>query len=414
MENNNAQKNQMPVINDPSEQKTPLQPGLSKEERVKKQKKSFFRKVKLFLILVAGFLGLLIAGFIANRVYTETKDRFVVNEEYTGEGTEIVKVTEPEGEPDKKEIYANDKYRFSFEYMQKDPIAVIDEQNQALKIKITSKDILPTKDPDGFNLVKGYIFEISPISIYSRDVKKVAEVKRTWFDGQCEGKYNIGGTYNTKVYGYDSVRFEVTNCNSDFIVTYVPANNVIYEIIQTFKGDLGYKQSYKLQTNLMTDSIKINEAEKDESPYLVYENRMAGIKFEYDKNLDTNCCDAPSIEFDSQIQNAITFSTGSNENTLGVSFATFRYSVDFEEVLTKLENFLIDDYRLIKGREPQGTKTEMTISNRRAIKFTNYSWKGNEIIIFEPVGRSKTVIVFSIYNMPEEYTEHILNSMTSL
>ena len=290
---------------------------IPRSEYVKKKKERFFKTVKIVGLSCLGLILLIVLITFLRSIYIKNKDKFVVVDN-KGEGNQgvVVVTEEEENEKENWETYSNDTFRFSFNYPKEDKLVVEDPSDDEYIAKIVFAGIVPEKSPKGENMIKGYMFSVNPLALSKRNIDSVVSLKRDYFVEICPDTAEVSQIMDTWIDNLPGKKFEISNCNSDYIVSYVPENNYIYEIVQTFKGDLGYKQTYKSQTNIMLDSLIIYEQQVQVDPITKFENQQYHFSFEYPSNLDSQCCKVAEPPYERLI-NFITLSTGDPEKVVG-------------------------------------------------------------------------------------------------
>ncbi len=386
------------------------QEQLSQKDVNAAKKKSFEKKVKLFLFIFGIVIVLMIISAFVWQIYTKNKKQFEVNEQIPDETDIVIKEEDPISTEDWQR-FSSDKYRFIFDYPKEDKFSVSDDTENAYFVKIVSSDTVPVDNPDGFVLVKGYIFEIKPLAIAARNINKIVEIKSNWFKENCPDTATIGEKKtDTKISDITTTGFEVSNCNSDFVVNYLSANNYVYEIVQTFKGDIGFKQNYKLRTEQMLASLKIDQLKPEEPDYLEYEDKIGGYSFTYPRTLDSTCCKVPEPPISNTRSILTLSSTGGNESAVGFFTTNLGDRQTYDQFLQNFENLLTDDYKVIKGKPPEGEKINLVYNNYDFVRLNGYSWRGNNFIIAKTPD-DRNVVIISIMGFPEDSLEQIMSTV---
>ncbi len=397
-----------------AQESTEPEDSILTKEVIQKKKERFSQGVKTAIFISIGFLIFFSLLFIFITIYNRTKDTYVVSTtDPENIGQEIVIINPEEKQPKEEwEKYGNEKFRFSFNYPPGDRFFLDEEIREDYFVKIIADDTIPHENTTGRNLIKGYIFVINPLQIAIRDIDSVVSLKREWYVEQCDQSANVTGIKSVVLNEVEGKGFEVFNCNSDYRVAYYAANDLVYEVTQVYKGDIGFEQLYKTTVGLINDSVLINITPPDTGPYTLFENVREGFSFEYDKTMDNECCFVPSPP-DRTAKINITLSEGSNLAAIG--FFTIRSdpAKTLLEYLEEKKQILIDDYKVIKGHEPNGTVTEFKLGGQKAYYLSGYSWKGNDLI-YTTLPKSNSYLIISKTNLSDENYQAIVNSLKIL
>ncbi len=394
----------------PSEGQSPDQPVNTGDE-IEKKKKAFYVKVRLAGFAVMGFIFLIAMGMILKFIYTKTKDTYVVDGPRSGTQPEqeVIITEEKPPEVEEWEIYSSDKYRFSFDYPKGDLLEVKNTSETEFSVEVFYKDIIPYENADGENLVRGYIFKVTPLKLSASDLKNAAVIKKNWFLSLCPETATVTNEYGRKVAGFDAVTVDVYDCNSDYSVTYITANDLVYEISQTYKGDVGFKQIYKSRENQILDSLVIDVDSPDLPDNIEYEDKQQGISFSYPRTMNTECCKVPAPLFD-ELKNPITIAENDNSDALGVFYTYKLIRTDFNEVVEEQKAKLTDEYKVVKNKTPNGTQTEIDVAGQKAVMLSGYSWKGNDLILI-PHAAKNNILIISKTNISEETFKIVIESL---
>jgi hypothetical protein len=361
-------------------------------------------------ILAVFMLGILISlGFA---VYNKTKSTYVaVPESSPSQQANPALVSgETPAEVEEWEVYFSEKYQFSFEYPKGDFLIVEDLPENRIKVEINSSNIIPTKDPDGSNLVKGYIYRVIPYKLAASNLENAVNVKRDWFLTQCPETATISEIEDRKAAEINGRGFEVYDCNSDYYYTYVTANDYIFEIARIFKGDVGYKQVYKSRVNQILSSTTIDINLPELSPNAEYSDRFGKFSFNYPREMDLECCTVPGPP-DSNVKSIVTMSEKDNQTSIGFFINSKTVADDFYTYVNQQKTKLIDEYTIIKNKPPEGVEETLTIGGRNAVKLADFSWRGNDLI-FVSSPRRNQILMISYMDVSEEALSTILNSIT--
>jgi len=205
------------------------------------------------------------------------------------------------------------------------------------------------------------------------------------------------------------VGFDINDCNSDYAINYIAANDFVYEVMQVYKGDLGFEQIYKSRTNQILSSLLIDEDLPEVSPTVLYEEKIIGFAFEYPRNMDSNCCTVPAPP-QNNLVTLVTLAENDNSDALGFFYSYKNKGVNLDDYVENQKTKLSDEYTIVKNKSPEGKETEMTISGQRAVMLSGYSWRGNDII-YIPLPRKQNVLMISKMNVSEETFNTIKESI---
>jgi len=150
----------------PNQPALPSEPQAPKEIEIEEKKDKFYKKIKYISLGVLILISTAILLSFARIIYNKTKDTYVVDPETeaTMPGQELIITEEEPAEVEEWEIYSSEKYRFSFDYPKGDALFVSDLSAEKFLVEVRSSNIVPSENPDGENLVKGYIFQVIPSS----------------------------------------------------------------------------------------------------------------------------------------------------------------------------------------------------------------------------------------------------------
>lgn len=380
-------------------------------QEVEEKKSKFFKRVKIAGLIILSLLILAVITLAGRFIYLKTKSTYVVNEKPEPKDSTQVVIVNPEKpkEDDSWETFSNSNYKFSLQYP-KDDILIFNKNNSGdTLLKIIYKDVIPKENPSGENLVKGYIVTVNPLELLQRDIDTVTNVKREYFKLNCPDSATITEKEGRKIDGIEGRGFKVTNCNSNYDVSYIPGDNYIYEIIKIYKGDLGFEQNYKSIVNQIEQTIDVKLDSENTGPYLTYSDNS--ISFEYPKTLDTSCCQVPQPPIN-RVQNIITLAENDDSQAVGL-FTSYSANGDLNSFVENQKVLLSDDYKVVKGTAPNGTEEEITIAGQRALVLSGYSWRGNDFIyLLYPNGRN--LLTISKTDISEDSFNHIIDTLKFL
>ncbi|MBN1162199.1 hypothetical protein JXA34_00470 [Patescibacteria group bacterium] len=384
---------------------------IEKEQEVQQQKKRFFKIVKLFLLLVGLGIALVIAFYVVKELTRQREPPIIVDitpsEEENG-GKE-----EPKKEMEWR-VYKNDDLKVSFEYPKTAEIEEIDEENITKRV-----DIIYDVGEQG---LEGYVFRVSAFSTNIRNLEEVAKIKLGSYQKRCPDSTIYSKITDTVIHDTPAKTFEVTNCDEDYKINYVYKFDTYYEFAQVYKGDLGFRQQYKMATEQMLHSIRFypDSDSGPISPYTTYVSPEKYFQFVHPK-LSQECCQitVPKSKNLKHVVNLYDKNTYVDKLKFdGVSI--YQESINpqettFEKYIETQKNTLIDDFVVVRGYKPETEEEKITIDDSNAYILNGYSWEGNIYIYIEmPAlkdGQYNGILIFAIKNISGEEFEKTVNLM---
>lgn len=396
------------IPNEPNKNNQEQISGNSREQRVKKAKKRFYSRLVAIILIFTVSIG---AYSLGRRAYLETKRTFSTRN--TQDEPQNVVVKEVENTNNKLNEYVDETYGIRAQYKFEDNLYTKTKDNlEYATIRIASSEIEPAPIIRPEELVKGYFVTITPLEIKYRTLENTAEIKRTELTENCPTSSSIGDIEESILDGFTTFKFRVEDCLSNRIYTYVRVGDNIFEIVQTFKGDIGFRQVYESETNLVYNSIDfLYEDPNTLDPYIEHKIRSVNFKFSYPRLMSTDCCNTPEPPIGRPIKDII---IGDSENFGAIGF--YIESVDKVGNLDTYTNTLItaltDDHIIAKGTPPEGIKTEMTISGIEAVKLENYSWRENNLIVVPSSETKRYLVISYTNNIDKDILNGIIESLT--
>ena len=395
----------------------PLITDLEEKQKEIKKKKTRFN-ITFYAFLLALFL--IIFGGPIIKFYKQNflhQVPVVQNPEPQKPPEEPAKV-----DPESIVEYSNDTLKISLERLYKTSLFEhFDQPEITKKIEIIYDKNNPGKDITVEELSEGYIFRISVFYTTLRKIDEIAQVKKESFIASCPKTATLSKTVVTQVDGVDARTFEVNNCGSDFKVTYVVKNGMNYEFSQIFKGNLGYRQAYKAETENILRSVKFYPEEKPEpGPTETYYNEKLKFSLDYPRSLSKDCCKATgpiskeAIELFT-IGDENTYVDENNLDAITV-YEDSNKEINFDAYIEKQKTLLVDDYIVTMGESPKPEIRTMKVGDRDAIMLRGYSWRGNDLIYLNISNneRASKILVISVKNISGEsfanVTDEILKS----
>jgi hypothetical protein len=415
-------ENKPPEIGTPTNKES-LNTQVNKVVDIKAKEKEVRRKKRRFhFILTVLIISILIMILtpIGVRVY---KKYFLKPEPIVQEPTEVEEEPKEEA-PDPETIveYKNDDLQISLDYLMKATLFENVENTELTKrIEVVYDKNNDNNNTRLDNLTEGYIFRVSTFITKFREIDEITQVKKDAFKAMCPETAEMTDTLGIDIDGTEGRTFEVYNCNADYKVSYVVKNGLNYEFAQIFKGDLGYRQFYKAETENIMRSVEFYpEIPPDLGPTEKYDSEILRLSFEYPRSLDAECCSitgpisaSPKILL--TIGDPETYVDDNNLDAIAF-FADDNRVGDFNEYVEKQKNLLTDDYLVTMGQYPTPQVRSVKVGDRDGVMLRGYSWRGNDLIYVDitQTNQPNKVLVISIKNISggsfEDVTDSILES----
>lgn len=422
VEKSDVIENKPPEIGIPTN-KEPLNTQMSEVVDIKAKERKARRKKRRFhfvmTILILSILTLTLTP-VAMRIY---KKYFLRPDPIIQEPTEVEEKPETEvPNPETIVEYKNDDLELSLEYLNKADIFENVENTELTKrIEVVYDKNNDNNNTRLDNLSEGYIFRVSTFITEFRDIDDITQVKKDAFEAMCPETAELTKTIGIDIDGTEGRTFEVVNCNADYKVSYLVKNGMNYEFAQIFKGDIGYRQLYKAETENIMRSVKFYpEAPPELGPTEIYDSEKYYLSFEYPRSLDAECCNVtgpmankPTILL--TLGNPDTYVSENNLDAIAF-FEDENRIGDFNEYVEMQKTLLTEDYLITMGQTPQPQIRSVKVGDRDGVLLRGYSWRGNDLIYVDitPTGKKNRVLVISIYNISgdsfKEVTDSILES----
>lgn len=273
----------------------------------------------------------------------------------------------------------------------------------------SSKENKPQSLDNEKELSEGYIVKISVFEKIDLNPQDLAERKMEKFKLECPKQSEISQIYATNLDNVKTASFEVKNCDQDYIVHFAEFEDFMYEIVQVYKGDIGFKQQYKSYTDEIINSIKWIRPPEIKHQTTILENKKFLIKITHPW-LDTQCCNVtepaiPGLEkiavlAQSEDESGKAIPKEKITNKLGI-FAVPKNNESFELFLNKQKQALIKEFQVVEGKNSVDTKeTLVNLGNKEesqmGVKLEGYAWWGTVILVEHPY--SNYFLIFVIPN----------------
>lgn len=383
------------ILNDNS-----IEPTAPLTENMNNQNMSPVKRVGKKTAFVSIFLlGLLLflwtANFIRNNQF-EKKEKNPSKYQVSNSTNTNIKPTKSAEITNTSELtkYTSLKYGFVFEYPKNAKKKTsIDIQKTYQEYQVgENKD---GSDPEESKLKDGWIFKVRVHEdISDRTLDDLSSKIRQQYELNCSKNVNIEQINKTNMIGLEAIKFNVTNCPLNYTETFIKRDQKIFEFIQIYKGDLGYETAYKNITNDILNSFKfLRFDEIQQSETESFTNQNFGISFEH-KRLNPNCCTtngpiSPTAEKIIILGNSNqTDQKPGQFNGLGV-FGEWKVlnKTTFDQYVADQKTKLIQEYKLVKGVEPQTQEKDIQVGGVNGKLLENYAWWGDMIIL--PINRAK-------------------------
>lgn len=384
VQNNNSIKTNI-ITNKLEESTKVVLKEIEEKERIIEQRKKKF-KIFSITLLVISLISVIIFGALAysNYITEKNKERKITTPE--PEQTTILDIS------DVFVLYNNDELMLNVRY----PENVVVTENKTYNGDVRNIEI--TYSPNnGFDenneLTEGFIVRVTPLQLARESIEKIAEVKRESFYQECGTNSQISNIRSDVIDNNLAKSFDVRNCNGDFKVSYTSKFGVYYEIIQLFRGNLGFIQQYRITTEDIVSTLSFY-AEKpiEQDPFKIYESR--DLSFYYPQDLTVNCCSIPEVSTNGKL--IINIGTKDFQDRIGglsvfsVSKNEYRSrNMEFIDFYNEQKELLISDYKIVNnGIEPVYSEEEIKVGDRTAFRLRGISWKNNDVIFIEDTQRS--------------------------
>jgi len=403
-------KPEQPLIEIPKE--IPLQPkadsGLAEEKKaVIAKKEQVFKKVVFGakILLIAILIGAVSASIY---FYIRSKSKSQYGE------TPPAPVVVPMEPTVTWKQYDSPIIKVKFKYSKEAKLFEETAFDKRVVVSYSQKND-ETTAPTILNLKEGYMFMVSPLDLKGRTLDEIATVKREAFHADCPKETQISASLPTLVYNIDSRSFEVRNCNSDFKVTYVPRFGIFYEILQAYKGDIGYIQQYKSDTEEVLKTLEFYPEEKPpESKYKTFTSERYSFVFEYPKDMEQDCCDIPKPPAGDSEKIVVLGNKVDNEKFNGIAVYTVKREnkISFLSFVDNQMQVLISDYKVARGTDPVIIEESIKVGPKKAIRLRGLSWKGNDLIYVDTENSiGEYFLVISLNNVSGESFENVLKPL---
>ncbi len=360
-------------------------------------------KLKKILLIVTVIIGLIVALYIVGTqivIPGNTTPETIVEEQPAEPEEPIVESPYPEIAEDKWENYVNKQYEFSFKYPSN---AKFTEQNpfsldpSTYQVLFTRNNIEGTNE---YNLTEGYIFKvIVNKSVVNTDVKTLAMEKGKLFTTTCPDTATITAPAKIEIDTFEAYTFTVENCDGDHKETFVNRENNIFEVAQTYKGDIGYKQFYKATVDQIEKSFSYTNliAPSPLEEWEIYDGGYFTFKH---PSYDKTCCKIqgpPEVEGKIATKQVViadpaTVETGDKLfNGFGIYMVGNVAAEGFANYIELQKAALIENYKIVVGKSPITTDKTVIVDGIEGVVLEGYAWWGD--MIYLPYKDSTVVVI---------------------
>ncbi|MFA6981684.1 MAG: hypothetical protein WC243_01505 [Patescibacteria group bacterium] len=359
------------------------------QQKIESVKRSGAKKRKflfvLTLILVLSLLGLFSWVRFSQRQITPRK----VGEETEQETPETPQTSESAVEEYK--TYVNEKQRFQFTYpieLNFEQLIVFSEEPTHYRVVYTGglQETPVEKEED---LVDGYIFRVAVHDNVTTPLADLVKMKKEKFMRDCPESAEISAESSVTVHGEKGYLFTAENCKQNYIVQMVSYYGKVYEIVQVYKGDVGFKLSYKGRMDEIMGTYEFirDKAPVDPDGLEAYTNQEYGFSFRH-PHLNSTCCTisgptGKDIAYLGTLAEMEGSTTNFKGKVNGIALFIDRNSelMSFEDYVKVQKEKLVQEYRVILSRNPKPEEEEIILDGKTAYYLRDYAWWGDAILV---------------------------------
>ncbi len=293
--------------------------------------------------------------------------------------------------------YTNKRYEFFLKYPGDAVFTEADYSEdepsifQAFYTKDKVTDIYSVSET---NLKEGFLFKTTVIkNVELKTAMTSAEEKLKFFTLNCPATAQITAPARGVLSGFESASFRVSNCKGSYKITFVKRKTNMYEITQFAQGNLGYSEKYLATTEKMLNNMRLT-------------NTIAPVPFEQwipfgDKDklklmfnhpqMDDKCCEISGpIRLEGYETDQVVVLGMSGQNTIkGRAFNGFGlFEIEnmpkeqLGEYILKQRSALIEEYRIVVGKNPEVVEQSLKVGGLDAIVLKNIAWWGDLVIVY--------------------------------
>ncbi|HXK52544.1 hypothetical protein H6802_00250 [Candidatus Nomurabacteria bacterium] len=316
--------------------------------------------------------------------------------------TPVVIETPSKPDPDWK-TYVNREYEFQIDYPKETLFKLpSDMAAQSVTYTITyageKQDEAITTATD---ISDGYLVKITMYkNVLNTDLAQIALNKRSGYLSLCPATAEYGDIKDAVISGEPAKTFVVDNCNVNYVETFLIKGSNMYEIAQAYRGDVGFKQRYQAQTDLIREAFKftniIAPEPKDTWTKIVHGNPELAVS--YPSDWDDTCCNLRGPiagEVTKYFVAVDPLSIGEDDqavfNGLAAYSLTLKNDETYESFMAEQKELLKEEYRVVVGIEPEVSDETFEVNGFVWTHLTNYAWWGE--IYFSYISDSNRVVV---------------------
>lgn len=272
------------------------------------------------------------------------------------------------------------------------------------------------------DLNDGYIFRVSAFpNVQNKNLNNIAIQKRNSMLIKCPETARFSNIETTEIVGAETKYFDITNCDQNYIYSFVIKGDTLYELVQIYKGDIGYDQFYRKTTDEIVDRFKFTNiiAPSPKETWAVFDSRRQSFLFRYPKELDSTCCtiDGPISSTANKLivladGDSVITTKSRGYNGFGLFEDRNLDNLTFEEYLENQRRLLRENYKIVIGRASPETKEHIvSVGGVDGVLLEGYAWWGD--ILFIPIPDSKEIIIFSVTEVNDGEMDSLFNEILS-
>lgn len=308
---------------------------------------------------------------------------------------------------------ASDK--FTLEYPANTELKMPKKDDEVRTYSITYKGPRqPGEIKNEYDLIDGYIVKVMVHKdTINTDIKEIAERKKISYQQICMTGYTQEETLQTTLDTVDAYTFTIQNCPINIKETFALLHNSIYEVVQIYRGDLGYVEKHKQESEKIYNSfVFLDKPDAPELPTVqTYIHNNHQFSFEHPL-LDDKCCDVNGPVFGNAEKLVVLADKNSYEQNSGRFFDGFGVFIDlnkenrtFDEYMEIQKATLLDEYKVITGKSSTNfSESEIEVGGVQAVLLKNYAWWG-DMIYFQYPSSNKFMIISKVESTPESFND---------
>ncbi|KKU48879.1 MAG: hypothetical protein UX69_C0009G0009 [candidate division WWE3 bacterium GW2011_GWA2_46_9] len=296
--------------------------------------------------------------------------------------------------------------RFNFAVTRPKEITLYEPTNQNTNPEVykfvytgtTQKEQNPDKDE---NLTDGFILNVLVHkNLQNTDILDLATKKRQNYVINCPRTALVSQQKDEQIAKHTSKSFEVTDCIVNYKETFVRDRGIVFELVQIYKGDLGFKQAYKSKIQEVQNTFEFINIPASQVEWKIVTDDSHAISFEH-PSLDASCCKIQSPAKSQTIdsigiytdKNTVKEGTNAQFDGFGV-FVEKKPAKMFDAYVEDQKNALLEDYRLVVGRNPTALKEEkIVVDGVEGTLLKGFAWWADELVYVPHKSKSTIVII---------------------